>query len=252
LPIIEYIEKQYDDYLAAERAPKVRGIIPDHRVHCLLYFLKPTGLNRIADLDLEFLQRICTKVNVIPVIAKADSLAPEELGLFKKAILRDFAQYDIRAYPTFHAEDTENLSKLEQHIPFSVIGSDRLVNASGKMVRGRQYRWGVVEVENPLHCDFIYLRELLISTNMQDMIDTTHSIHYASYRGIKIRGKGRPESFLACDDMYESNVEDVKRSLQDEMQKKEEAMRQRFVAKVREKEQELRYFLIDKVNVKKH
>jgi septin 7 len=85
-PIIDYIEKQYEDYLDAERAPKVRGNIPDNRVHCLLYFLKPTGMNRIADLDLEFLQRICTKVNVIPVIAKADSLAPEEVALFKKAV----------------------------------------------------------------------------------------------------------------------------------------------------------------------
>jgi septin family protein len=113
------------------------------------------------------------------------------------------------------------------------------------MVRGRQYKWGTVEVENPLHCDFVYLRELLISTNMQDLIDATHNIHYATFRGIKIRGKGRPESFLACDELYESNIENAKRNLQDDMQKKEEAMRQRFVAKVREKEQELRYcFLI--------
>jgi septin family protein len=77
---------------------------------------------------------------------------------------------------------------------------------------------------------------------MQDLIDTTHLIHYASFRGVKIRGKGRPESFLACDELYESNVENAKRSLQEEMKKKEEAMRQRFVNKVREKEQQLRYF----------
>ena len=75
---------------------------------------------------------------------------------------------------------------------------------------------------------------------MQDLIDSTHSIHYASFRGVKIRGKGRPESFLACDELYESNIENAKRSLQEEMQKKEEAMRQRFVNKVREKEQQLR------------
>ena len=81
---------------------------------------------------------------------------------------------------------------------------------------------------------------LTLSTNMQDLIDTTHSIHYANFRGVKIRGKGRPESFLACDELYESSIENAKRNLQDEMQKKEEAMRQRFVSKVREKEQQLR------------
>ncbi len=75
---------------------------------------------------------------------------------------------------------------------------------------------------------------------MQDLIDTTHSIHYSSYRGVKIRGKGRPESFLACDEFYESSIENAKRALQEEMHKKEEAMRQRFVGKVREKEQQLR------------
>ncbi|KAJ3276867.1 hypothetical protein HDV01_002922 [Terramyces sp. JEL0728] len=239
-PIINYIEKQHDKYLAAERSQEIRGNIPDTRVHALLYFLPPTGINRMNDLDVEFLQRICSKVNVIPVIAKADALAPEEVSLYKKAILRDFEQYDIRAYPTFHAEDREFISELEQHIPFTVIGSDKLINVSGKMVRGRSYRWGNVEVENPLHCDFVHLRELLIGTNMQDLIDTTHSIHYATYRGQKIRGNGRPESFLACDDFYESRIENAKRNLADEMQKKEEAMRQRFVAKVREKEQSLR------------
>jgi septin family protein len=124
-----------------------------------------------------------------------------------------------------------------------------MVNSKGNMVRGRSYRWGNVEVENPLHCDFVHLKRLLIrfycfltcSTNMQDLIDTTHSVHYASYRGVKIRGKGRPESFLACDELYESNIENVKRNLKDEMLKKEEAMRQRFVKKVREKEQQLRF-----------
>ena len=76
---------------------------------------------------------------------------------------------------------------------------------------------------------------------MQDLVDTTHTIHYALFRKIKIGGKGRPESFLACDDLYESNVENAKKNVQEEMQKKEESMRQRFVNKVREKEQQLRY-----------
>lgn len=240
-PIIDYIEKQHDAFLAAEKAPRIRDVIPDTRVHCLLYFLPPTGLKRVNDLDIEFLQRICTKVNVIPVIGKADALCPDEVRHYKSAILRDFERFDIRMYPTFHAEDRENISELVQHIPFTVIGSDKLINVGGKMVRGRTYRWGSVEVENPQHCDFLHLRELLINNNMQDLIDTTHSIHYAAYRGAKI-GKGRPESFLACDESYETNVESAKRNLASEMQKKEELMRQRFVGKVREKEQELRYF----------
>lgn len=75
---------------------------------------------------------------------------------------------------------------------------------------------------------------------MQDLIETTHMVHYAKYRADQIRNKGRPESFLACDEFYESRIENAKKSLQDEMQRKEDEMRQMFVAKVREKEASLR------------
>ncbi|KAJ8324897.1 hypothetical protein BDV3_004558 [Batrachochytrium dendrobatidis] len=239
-PIINYIDSQYDQYLAAEKSQQVRQNIPDTRVHALLYFLPPTGGSRLRDLDLEFLQRLSAKVNVVPVIGKADSLAPEEAIAYKQAILRDFGTYDIRVYPNHHAEDRDFVPNIERYIPFTVIGSDSLVNVGGKEVRGRSYRWGTVEVENPAHCDFVHLRELLIRTNMQDLIDTTHTVHYSQYRGIKIRGNQRPESFLACDDYYETRVDTAKRSLAEDMQRKEDDMRQRFVAKVREKELNLR------------
>ena len=39
---------------------------------------------------------------------------------------------------------------------------------NGKKIRGRQYPWGVVEVENPKHCDFVKIRSMLI-THMQDL-----------------------------------------------------------------------------------
>ncbi|KAJ3334226.1 hypothetical protein HDU76_006598 [Blyttiomyces sp. JEL0837] len=239
-PIIEYIDTQYDKYLQAERSQEQRENILDTRVHALIYFIPPTGRHGLRELDINFLQILCTKVNVIPVIAKSDALMADELALYKKAILKDFERHDIRAYPTFHAEDREHVAEVERYMPFAVIGSDDFVDVGGKKVRGRTYRWGVVEVENEKHCDFIHLRELLIRTSLQDLIETTHNIHYAQYRSTQIRGKGRPDSFLACDEFYESRIENAKRSLAEEMQRKEDEMRQKFVAKVREKEAELR------------
>lgn len=41
---------------------------------------------RLKDIDIDFMQRLCTKVNVIPVVAKVDTLTPEELSTFKKAV----------------------------------------------------------------------------------------------------------------------------------------------------------------------
>jgi len=42
-----------------------------------------------------------------------------------------------------------------------VIGSERSVVIDGKAVRGRKNRWGVINVEDERHCEFIYLRNFL-------------------------------------------------------------------------------------------
>ncbi len=41
---------------------------------------------RLKPLDIEFMKRLHDKVNVIPLIAKADTLTPEECQLFKKQV----------------------------------------------------------------------------------------------------------------------------------------------------------------------
>merc|ERR1711983_433391 len=68
-------------------------------------------------------------------------------------------------------EDEEyklQVAQLRQSIPFAVCGANAMVEVAGKKVRGRQYPWGVVEVENPEHCDFVKLRSMLI-THMQEL-----------------------------------------------------------------------------------
>ena len=46
--------------------------------YILLYRLKP--------LDVEFMKRLHDKVNIIPLIAKADTLTPDECREFKKTV----------------------------------------------------------------------------------------------------------------------------------------------------------------------
>jgi cell division control protein 12 len=68
-------------------------------------------------------------------------------------------------------------------MPFAVIGSIDTVNTTdGRTVIGREYSWGVAEVENDEHCDFKKLRSLLIRTHMLDLISTTEETHYETYR----------------------------------------------------------------------
>ena len=46
-------------------------------------------------------------------------------------------------------------------LPFAIVGSERTVLIDGKPTRGRKNRWGVVNVEDERHCEFVYLRNFL-------------------------------------------------------------------------------------------
>ena len=74
----------------------------------MLYFIQPTG-HSLREIDIEFMRRLGTRVNVIPVIAKADTLTPPELTAFKKLIMEDIAHYKIPIYnfPYDEEEDEE-------------------------------------------------------------------------------------------------------------------------------------------------
>ena len=83
-PIVEDVERRFDAYLDAEN--KVNRVnIVDNRVHACVYFIQPTG-HSLKPLDIEVMRRLHTKVNLIPVIAKADTLTDEEILAFKQRV----------------------------------------------------------------------------------------------------------------------------------------------------------------------
>ncbi|ESO92812.1 hypothetical protein LOTGIDRAFT_120130 [Lottia gigantea] len=242
-PIIDYIDSKYEDYLTAESRVNRTGI-PDNRVHCCLYFIAPTG-HGLKPLDVEFMKRLHDKVNIIPLIAKADTLTPEECKDFKRTILSEIAEHKIKIYEFPYCEDEEDSKiqkKLRDRVPFAVVGSNRVMESSGKRVRGRQYPWGVVEVENLEHNDFIALRNMLIRTHMQDLKDVTNNVHYENYRYGKLApvqsdGKIKPGS-LTKDPL--TQMAEEKRDHDLKMKKMEAEMEQVFEMKVKEKKNKLK------------
>lgn len=87
-PIVENIEQRFDTYLEAENKVNRSNII-DNRIHACVYFIQPTG-HSLKPLDIEVMRRMHTKVNLIPVIAKADTLTDEEIALFKQRVRLSF------------------------------------------------------------------------------------------------------------------------------------------------------------------
>lgn len=147
VPIIDFVESKYEEYLTAESRVH-RKAMSDSRVHVCLYFIAPSG-HGLKPLDVEFMQRLHDKVNIIPVIAKADTLTPEEIQQFKKQILNEIALHKIKIYdfpePSDEEEEAKTLRQLRTRVPFAVVGANAIIEVDGRKVRGRKYPWGIAE-----------------------------------------------------------------------------------------------------------
>ncbi|XP_059682541.1 LOW QUALITY PROTEIN: septin-9-like [Gavia stellata] len=194
-PIIKYINEQYERYLREEILITRKRKIPDTRVHGCVYFVPPTG-HWLRPLDLEFMRRLSKIVNVVPVIAKADTLTLEERAEFKQRIQEDLKTHAISVYPQEDfdqdPDDRALNDRIREKIPFAVVGADQEHQVNGKRVLGRKTKWGIIEVENPAHCEFPLLRDLLIRSHLQDLKDITHNVHYESYRVRRLNESNRP------------------------------------------------------------
>ena len=118
-PILENVESRYDSYLDQEFKVNRSGI-KDERIHACLYFIPPSG-HSLGTLDVEFMKRLSGHVNIIPVIAKADTLTEEELLEFKQRILEDIQRHKINIFtPSTHPNDDDETKKeiLEMTVSF--------------------------------------------------------------------------------------------------------------------------------------
>ncbi|XP_024145765.1 septin 9b isoform X5 [Oryzias melastigma] len=202
-PIMKFINDQYEAYLQEEININRKKRIPDSRVHCCIYFIPPTG-HCLRPLDVEFMRRLSKVVNIVPVIAKADTLTLEERDYFKQKIREELRANGIDVYPQKEfdedAEDRMINDKIREIIPFAVVGSDQEYQVNGKRILGRKTKWGTIEVENIAHCEFAYLRDLLIRTHMQNIKDITSSIHFETYRVRRLNeSNGLPHPHLPDD-----------------------------------------------------
>ncbi|KAG8920237.1 Septin Spn3, partial [Tulasnella sp. 417] len=235
----------YDDILAEESRIKRNPRFRDNRVHALLYFIPPTG-HALREMDIELMRRLSPRVNVIPVVGKADSLTPSELKGFKKRIMEDIEHYGIPVYnfPYDVEEDDEDTiadnSELRALMPFAIVGSEEEVEVDGQLVRGRVYPWGVVEVDNPKHSDFSRLRSSLLSSHLGDLKALTHDVLYETYRTEKLSrtvNSAQNDSVLP-EDLATQSV----RLKEEQLRREEEKLREielKVQREINEKRQEL-------------
>ncbi|KAH3666832.1 hypothetical protein OGAPHI_003281 [Ogataea philodendri] len=191
--IQDYVKHQFDEILIEESKLRRNPRFKDGRVHVCLYFITPTG-HGLKEQDVEFIRNLGELVNVIPLIAKSDSLTVSELKLNKKLIMEDIERFKL---PIFNFnedffnndegadEETIELNRyLSKTVPFAVMGSNTTHKdpATGETRRVRVYPWGTIDVFDNETSDFVSLKNTLLITHLSDFKDYTHEVLYENYR----------------------------------------------------------------------
>lgn len=92
-----------------------------------------------------------SKVNIVPIIAKADTLTPGEIKRLKTRVLKELNENNIQIYkvPECDSDEDEEFRsqnrQLKDAIPFAVVGSSQTIEVRGRKVRGRLYPWGLLK-----------------------------------------------------------------------------------------------------------
>ncbi len=123
-PIVKYIKDQHAAYLRKELTPQRERYLQDTRIHCCLFFIQPSG-HALKPIDIVVLKKLSEYVNVVPVIAKSDSLTLEERAAFKERIKEEFAFHSLRMYPYDNDEYDHEEAALNAQMKVCLIWIDR-------------------------------------------------------------------------------------------------------------------------------
>lgn len=241
-PIVDEINRRFDQYLESENKIQ-RTTLQDNRIHACLYFIEPTG-HGLKPLDLEFCKQVHSKCNLIPVIAKSDILTDEEIVTFKATIKKQLEQANVQLFepPQYSMlGDETSTENIFEKIPFAIVGStEQVTTEDGRKVRGRAYPWGVIEVDNTKHSDFVYLRDLLIRQYLEELRERTNKVLYEKYRSEKLLGLGiKQDNSVFKNFDPETRQKEEKQLHEVKLAKLEAEMKAVFQQKVEEKEKKL-------------
>ena len=223
----KYIEDQFEQYFRDESGLN-RKNIADNRVHCCLYFISPFGRG-LSQLDILFMKKLCDRVNIVPIIAKADALTPTELVSLKKKILKDLTDNEISIFriPECDSDEDESFRKKDQELkdsmPYAVMGSTNQVEINGRKTRGRIYPWGVIDIQDETYSDYIRLKTFL-SLHMQDLKDTTNEVLYENYRSVFLAKQVMEEQQAASAERLLQQKEQEIRKMQEQLQHMKQAL----------------------------
>ncbi|KAJ3149232.1 hypothetical protein HDU89_003948 [Geranomyces variabilis] len=207
--LVDFITQQFERTLLEESKVKRNPKSQDYQVHALLYFLDPQvcfACGGITPIDRYALDQLCARVNVIVCLGKADLLTVRHLGQLRNMVIEDLARFAIPVFAFPEDPDVEYdraaialNEELRAMLPFAIVNSEEAEPETVAVddvdiiaplppqereprVLGRRYPWGVVEVENPEHCDFLQVKETLFITHAHELKLLTRELYYEQWR----------------------------------------------------------------------
>ncbi|RLV91716.1 U3 small nucleolar RNA-associated protein 13 [Spathaspora sp. JA1] len=193
--IKQFIEEQYRKVLEEEVKVNRNPNLEDTRIHIALYFIRAT-IKGLSEFEVCMMKAIGARVNLIPVIAKADGLTTKELNIVKEVVIRDIKKHNITIFNFLDGEDIdktlhhdnpgsdfeiseyEYLSQLQRSMPFAIIGSNTV--GSGELIRTNKV--GTIDIEDETICDFKLIKNILFGSHLQEFKDITVQKLYEQFR----------------------------------------------------------------------
>jgi len=168
-PIEKYVMEQKALYEANDVIRHPNQQEDDSRIHCCFYFLAP---HRVTQIDAEFMKMMASKVPIVPIVAKADTMTIKERMTHLKQIHDFLLLKNIQVFD-FHEGDFIDASWLDEHTTFNRIGMElqepekaqhifpQIHNVFAVISGQRRYMWGIATEEDPRHSDTHRLHRLL-------------------------------------------------------------------------------------------
>ncbi|KAL1918968.1 uncharacterized protein VTP21DRAFT_2349 [Calcarisporiella thermophila] len=192
LELVRYVESQFDTTLAEETKIRRNPKAFDAQVHVCLFLINPQNRG-ISESEARAINKLGKRVNILPVVAKADTLTIAQSNLIKSCIREQVYELPVFRFET-NASDEEDIAtdewadpeleeenrELLQLYPFSIISAESATNM------GRRYAWGFVNCLDPSHCDFTVVRAVLLVSHRQLLRDMTYRVYYERYRTEKL------------------------------------------------------------------
>lgn len=178
------------------------------------HYSLPYGLDA---LDIHILSRLSRITTVIPIISKADTCTTARMNNLKSLIAQNIRQQNLRLTSflaegdTYSEDDSEDMDEDNEGdsmdlgddltLPLSILSPDYTeapLEKKEEVHHVRTYPWGYADALNPLHCDYVKLRELIFvdwrrelkgpsATRSRLMIDYSRQVLYEHWRSNLMR-----------------------------------------------------------------